>query len=473
MSPYIYVDGSLIESKQQKSIHNPATDKVIADIFVADVDIAEQALKSAKKAEKTWGSLLVEDRMSWMLKLKEAFIKNEEILRTCVHQETGKTWDGTAEDFQLLINSLGYYAEQALSYLSPEVFSDETHQHELIRQPVGVCVAYLAWNFPLLNLGYKLGPAMATGCPIIIKPSIKTPLSAYVVGNICHSIGLPAGAVQIIAGDDVVLGNYLSSSTIPSMLTLIGSIQTGMAVMEAGTTSIKHHSMELGGDAPFIVFNDADLDLAADILTAIKFGNTGQICVSANRVFVEENILESFLEKVLTRTDAVIVGWGRDSGATMGSLIDKGACSRVHNLVQNAVSNGATCLRGGIYEENSVGAYYPPTILINVSSEMNIYKQEIFGPVISICTFSDTEKMIEDANDTDAGLASYIFTKDAKKARNIASAIECGEVHINGIKYSIELPHTAIKQSGIGCDCSTQAMDEYLVLKRISTTLYY
>ncbi|MFA0080363.1 aldehyde dehydrogenase family protein [Vibrio artabrorum] len=467
----MYIDGKLISSEKIESIINPATDNEIVKIYIADNNLADMALISANKAKNTWGRLSVDDRIYWMDKLRNSFIENEEKLRLCVYQETGKTWNDTKEDFQLLIDSLDFYSKESKQYLAEETSTDETHKHILKKQGMGVCVAYLAWNFPLLNLGYKLGPAMATGCPIIIKPSIKTPLSAYLVGTICDSINLPPGAVNIIAGNDIELGNYLSSSKIPSILTLIGSTQTGKNVIKSGSSSIKNYSMELGGDAPYIVFNDADLELSADILTAIKFGNTGQICVSANRVFVEESVAEQFIGKVLERVSRIKLGWGRDSGATMGSLIDKGARDRIHSLVCDAKTKGATCLVGGKFDEKESGAFYPATVLTGITDDMLIYKTEIFGPVISICTFNCIDDVIKRANDTDSGLASYVFTTDLEKSNMFCEKLEFGEIHVNGIKYGINLPHTGIKQSGVGCDCSLYALDDYVVIKRISIAL--
>ncbi|GLT15305.1 aldehyde dehydrogenase family protein [Vibrio algivorus] len=471
MSPYLYINGQLVNSHQQKTIFNPATDEKISSIYIADKTIADQALNCAKDAEFNWGRLSINKRIIWMRKLRSEFIKQEEYLRNCVHQETGKTWKDTLEDFQLLIDSMEFYSKISSDYLATETVIDDTHSHAIIKIPVGTCIAYLAWNFPLLNIGYKLAPAMASGCPIIIKPSIQTPLSAYAVGEICHSIGLPKGAVQILAGDDIELGNHMSSSTIPAMLTLIGSTNTGLKVIEKSTTSIKHFSMELGGDAPFIILDDANQELAADILHSIKFTNAGQTCVSANRVFVADSILESFIEKVLQRLNTIKLGWHRDSDATMGALINKTARNRIHELVVDALNKGATCLSGGDFSPEETGSFYPPTLLVNVTADMKIYQQEIFGPVIAISSFKNIQEAINKANMTKSGLASYIFTNDSSIQKVMTDELDFGEVHVNGIKYSIELPHTGIKQSGIGCDCSKYSLNDFTALKRISTPL--
>ncbi|GAL30759.1 aldehyde dehydrogenase [Vibrio variabilis] len=257
----------------------------------------------------------------------------------------------------------------------------------------------------MLNLGYKLGPAMAAGCPIILKPSVQSPLSAYLVGDLCRQIGLPEGAVTIISGGARSVSNLLSSSPIPAMITLIGSIATGVKIMQTAATTIKRYSMELGGNTPFVVFKDADLDKAADVLTALKYGNCGQICVAPNRVFVDATVEKAFLAKVLERTAKVKIGFGRDTDATMGPLINKSAREDIHGLVMNAVSSGATLHAGGEIESNSVGSFYPPTVISGVKETMDIYQHEIFGPVISMVSFTEEEEVIQMANDTDTGLA--------------------------------------------------------------------
>ncbi|QIA65637.1 aldehyde dehydrogenase family protein [Vibrio astriarenae] len=468
----MYIDGKLIENDCKYSVINPATDEIVQEISVANKETAQVALSAAKEAEKTWGKTTVAERVKWMNKLRDALIRNEEALRMAVHQETGKSWACTEEDYQSLIDSLAFYSEEIKRYTPPTIIDTKKEfTHQLRHLPIGVVVAYLSWNFPLLNLGFKLGPAMAAGCPIILKPSIKAPLSAYLVGQICHEIGLPKGAVNVFAGNDREVGNYLSSSKIPQMLTLIGSISTGVKVMQAGATSIKRYSMELGGNTPFIVCEDADLDLAADILCALKYNNSGQICVAPNRVMVAQSVQKEFLEKVTERADRVAVGYDIESDFVMGPVIDKWERDRIHGLVEDALSRGATLVRGGTFDRDEVGAFYPPTVITDVTTEMDIYQEEIFGPVISMITIDDNQDVIAMANATDTGLASYIFSKDTGKAQRMADQLEFGEVQINGVKYGIDLPHVGIKQSGIGCDCSKFALEDYLYLARITEAL--
>ncbi len=472
-SKKMYVDGKLVVGNLTANIINPANNLIAGDIAVAGLQQAESALQAAKAALPMWSTTPVAERVEWMGKLLDAVIMNETHLRECIHLEMGKPWEATGGDYQLLVDSLRFYAEE-IQHMAPEEFVDRegTHTHIISRQPVGVVAAFLAWNFPVLNLAYKLGPALAAGCPIVIKPSIKTPLSAYAVGELCHQIGLPAGVVNIITGNDSEVGNAISASTIPAMLTLIGSTRTGLHIMRTGATSVKRYSMELGGNAPVLVFADADLDLAADIICSLKFTNSGQICVAPNRVYVDESVADEFIKKVVERAKAVTVGFNKNADIKMGPVIDEESLIRIDNLVKDAVSKGATLLTGGCKPEGlEAGAFYAPTVLVNVTSKMNLYSQEIFGPVISLMTFTNTEALVSEANNTEAGLTAYIFTRDLAKADRIASELQFGEVQINGVKYSIELPHCGMKQSGIGVDCSNLALDDFLVTKRISRAL--
>ena len=465
----MYIGGALVGEATAKVV-SPATEETVARVAFGGRDSAEQALQAAAAAFPDWAASSIAERAEWMSKLRAAVIEHEEHLRLCVHLENGKTWAQTEEDYISLVNSLSFYAEE-ISRLRPEnlVDRDGSHSHMLVWEPVGVVAAFLAWNFPLLNLAFKIGPAMAAGCPIVIKPSFKTPLSAYAVGELCHSIGLPPGVVNIVCGDDAEVGDTLSSSTIPAMLTLIGSARTGRRIMEKGASSIKRFSMELGGNAPLLVFNDADLNLAANIICALKFGCAGQICVTPNRVLVQKDVFAALKEKIVERTKNTKVGFGRDGDFDMGPMIDGDAWKRVDALVQDAVAAGASLVCGGGRPEGlERGHYYAPTVLDNVAPDMAISREEIFGPIICLTAFEDEDQALRLANDTNTGLTAYVFTRDMERGRRFASALRFGEIQINGVKYGIDLPHGGFKQSGVGVDCSHLALHDYLAPKRIS-----
>ncbi|OUS73607.1 NAD-dependent succinate-semialdehyde dehydrogenase [Pseudoalteromonas sp. A601] len=473
LSKQLYIGGKLITTGSTTKVLNPATLEPVGEIAAAGIDEANLALEAAQDAFPVWSKTPVTERVCWMHKLRDAVIENEQHLRECLHLEMAKPWQSTKDDYQMLVDSLNFYADTMLN-LEQESLTDKegTHSHSLRREPLGVAAAFLAWNYPLLNLAYKLGPAMAAGCPIVIKPSVKTPLSAYAVGELCQKIGLPAGVVNIISGPDHKVGDAISASTIPSLLTLIGSTNVGKHVIGTGATSIKRYSMELGGNAPAIVLADADLENAADVICGVKYENAGQICVTPNRVFIAEQVAEQFIAKVVARAKAVKVGFDRDADIDMGPVMDLASWNRIDELVKDAQAKGATVLVGGGKPEHcQTGYFYSPTVLVGVTPEMRIYQEEIFGPVISIITFDSQQQVLIDANDTDAGLSSFIFTQDLEQAEHFASELRFGEVQVNGIKYAINLPHLGIKQSGVGVDCSVLALDDYLSYKRVSRAL--
>ncbi|MCC4834459.1 aldehyde dehydrogenase family protein [Shewanella sp. 10N.7] len=466
----LYIGGELVSSGLTTEVINPATLTPVGSIAAADIAQAEQALAAANKAFPIWSKTSIKQRTDWMYKLRDAVIENEQHLRECIHLEMAKPWSSTKDDYQMLVDSLNFYADAMLN-LEQETLEDKegTHTHELRREPVGVAAAFLAWNFPLLNLAYKIGPAMAAGCPIVIKPSVKTPLSAYAVGELCAKIGLPAGVVNIISGPDHKVGDAISASTIPSVLTLIGSTNVGKHVIATGATSIKRYSMELGGNAPAIVFADADLNNAADVICGVKFANAGQICVTPNRVLVEQSIADEFIEMILTRAHSVKVGFDKTADIDMGPVMDASSWHRIDALVQDAIVKGATLLTGGGKPEgHETGYFYSPTVLCGVTPEMDIAKEEVFGPVISIMTFSKDDEVLAEANNTEAGLSSFIFTSNEARVTRFADELRFAEVQVNGIKYAINLPHFGIKQSGVGVDCSLLALDDYLAYKRVS-----
>lgn len=466
----MYINGQLRHSVEGHDVISPATGAVVAKVAWAGVQDAHEALSSARAAEPGWADLGASGRIEWMHRLHTAVIAAQIELRSAVQSETGKTWEQTQEDYQLLVDALDFYAT-AVDGMDQLELQDHsgTHRHRMLREPIGVVVAFIAWNFPLLNLAYKLGPAMAAGCPIVIKPSSKTPVAAYVVGRLCHEIGLPPGVVNILCGDDAVIGDTLSASTIPALVTLIGSTETARHIMRVGATSIKRFSLELGGNAPALVFADADLDTAADVIAALKFGNAGQICVAPNRILVHESVAAELTGKLRQRAEAVRVGTGAPGTVDMGPLIDERAAERVSGLIRQAQDAGAQLVAGGAAPVGAAtAAYLEPTIVSGVSPEMRIYSEEIFGPVIAIRTFGDDDDVLEWANDTDAGLSSFVFSSDEALIAECIRRLRFGEVQINGVKYGIELPHGGMKQSGVGHDCSVLALEDYLVHKRVS-----
>jgi succinate-semialdehyde dehydrogenase/glutarate-semialdehyde dehydrogenase len=468
----LYIGGALRDAQggARRAVVCPGNEEVVGEVAWAGRTDAEGALAAAELGFRDWSSRSLKERGEWMYRLREGIAAREEDLRLAVMYEMGKPWEATAEDYETVVNALDWYAQEmrrTRDVILPDV--ENTHRHEVISQPVGVVAAFLAWNFPLLNVGFKLGPALAAGCSIILRPSSSSPLSAYILGEICNQVGFPAGVVNILCGPADPVAAAISSSTIPRLVTMIGSSETGRRLIRESATSIKRMSMELGGNAPVLIFPDADLQSAAGEVAALKFGNCGQICVAPNRIFVHREISGWFQELLHQRACQVVTGFGRESRATMGPLIDAKARERVHGLVTEAVRDGAQLVCGGrMPPGGEKGFFYPPSILRDVTSGMRVAREEIFGPVAPLIEFTDEESAVREANRTEYGLVAYLYTQDVSRCRRIAEALEFGEVMVNGFKYSIYLPHGGIKESGIGKDCSQWALDDYLVKKRIT-----
>ncbi|WP_353827688.1 aldehyde dehydrogenase family protein [Agromyces sp. SYSU T0242] len=467
----LYIDGDLREGLGLREVRSPATGEVVGRVAWASIADAEAALLAAARAADGWAAIGGGGRAQWMLALQRAVIDAEHELRAAVTAETGKTWEQSEDDHRLLVDALGFYADAART-LGPEPLADlaGTHRHELRRVPIGVAVAFVAWNFPLLNIAYKIGPAMAAGAPLVLKPSARTPLAASVLARICAEVGLPDGVVNFVWGDDQAIGDALSSSTIPALITLIGSTETGRHVMRTAATSIKRFSFELGGNAPAIVLPDADLELAASVIGDLKFANAGQVCVAPNRVLVHEDVADDLVARLVERARGVRVGVGDAGTVDMGPMIDERAVDRVLDLVSRAESDGAQVLAGGRrIDDAPTRAWVEPTVVADVRGDMALAEEEIFGPVVAVQRFADVDDAIARANDTDAGLSSFVFGTDPGLVARCVDELRFGEVQVNGVKYAIELPHGGFKQSGVGFDCSILALDDYLATQRVTT----
>ena len=474
----LYIDGKLVDaaSGEKHNVVCPANGEVIGQVAKAGAKDAERALESAAKGFAYWSKLSLSERTAWMLKLRTAVLEKEELLRTAMVHEMGKTYAGAYEDIEALGNALEWYPAAMKNYREEQIPDYEsTHTHKMIAKPAGVAVAYLAWNFPLLNVGFKIGPALASGCSLIIRPSEISPLSSYIVGEILHDIDFPAGVVNILAGPSREVAKVMTASKIPSVLTMIGSTQTGLKVIAESTTSIKKFGMELGGNAPFIVFDDADMDKAIDLAIALKYGNTGQICVAANRIMVQKSSYKAFVSAYVKRVADVQMGFGTKENPEvfMGPMASRKGRDRMFDLIEDAIAKGAVLEHGGgipkAFPEG--GNWIEPTVISGVTQEMNVFREEIFGPVAGIMSFDSDDEALTLANDTEFGLASYIFTNDHKRIERFSDELAFGEIHINGVKYAIYLPHGGFKNSGLGHDCSHLALEDYLVKKRVTTTI--
>ena len=472
----LYIDGELVEASNHKTFEVicPADEKPTATIAWASLEDTKRALESAQSGFESWSKLPIQERLNWIDKLRNKIIENSDLLRESIMHEMGKTWEGSEEDLTSITNSLQYYSQEILKRNDLPIEDKEgTHEHHFVSQPLGVAVAFLAYNFPLLNLGFKLGPALAAGSSIILKPSEFSPLSAYIIGELCAEINFPKGVINVICGDLQDVGIPLCESKIPRLITMIGSTETAQKLIaQSAKTSIKRYSMECGGNAPFIVCEDADLELAVNIGTALKVGNSGQICVAPNRFFVHESLIEEFTAGMVAKFKTTKLGFGRENKPDMGPLANKQSVIKVKGIVETAIAQGGKLVYGGNALEGP-GYYFEPTAITFDSNDVEILQHEVFGPVALIVPFKTKEEVIVLANNTDAGLASYVFSKDNETLQFFANALEFGEVQLNGVKYDIYLPHGGVKNSGIGVDCSTFALDDYLAKKRVTKALQH
>ena len=452
------INGASATSKKSIDVIDPRTGKVLGQVPEMEADNVQAALAAADKGFGVWSAKPPAERKEIILRYADLLDQNSGRIIELLMGETGKPLDNATYDFGMLTTCLRFFVEEYERLDQPVLHDpDGRFLHYMLRQPLGVAVGMLAWNFPLLNVGYKIGPALAAGCSVIIKPSHYTPLASLEAVYLAREAGIPDGVINMVTSTDHAVSRGLLESDIPALVTMIGSTRGGLEVMGSSCTSIKHFSVELGGNAPVVVYPDADVDKAAKDITGLKFANCGQICVSPNRVFVHERIYDRFVE--LCRKEA--------EGIEMGPLISDKARMYVLGLVEKAVADGAEVVLGGKAIKGD-GYFMEKTILRNVSPGMEIARDEVFGPVMSVIPFSDRDDAIALANDTEYGLAAYVYTTDLATGLRAARDIQAGSVCVNEPHYSVQLPHGGLKQSGVGKDCSRYSIEEYLTLKRVS-----
>lgn len=455
------IDGQPVLAKKFIEVIDPSTGKVIGEAPEADDAAIQRSLKAAQQGFQVWSSTPPAERKKIILRYAGLLEANSKRIVDLLMAETGKPQDNAEYDFGMLTTCLRFFVEEFERLDQPVLHDpDGRFLHYIHRQPLGVAVGMLAWNFPLLNVGYKLGPVLASGCSAVIKPSHLTPLASLQVAHLAKEAGVPDGVINLITSSDHDVTKALLQSEIPSIVTMIGSTRSGLEVMRSSCSSVKHFSVELGGNAPVIVYPDADIRAAANKIVDLKFANTGQVCVSPNRCFVHEAVYEEFVQCAKERTAAV----------QMGPLITDKARQYVLGLVESAVADGAEIVCGG-KAVNGDGYFMEPTVLRNVSAKMKVACEEIFGPVLPILRYTDADDEIALANDTPYGLAAYVFTTSLTKGLRAAHDIKAGSVCVNEPHYSVQLPHGGLKQSGVGKDCSRYSLEEYLTLKRVSVLI--
>jgi succinate-semialdehyde dehydrogenase/glutarate-semialdehyde dehydrogenase len=472
----MYINGKMVEGNGSEfSVINPATGKVIKTLRAADESQAEEALQAAQAAVKSWGALSINARVGWMNKLCDALLANKDELVDIIAQE-GKSYSEASGQLNSFIDYMKYYAEEVKRVYDigiPEygVARGESY-HTVIRRPLGVVVGHLPWNSPISLLGVKLAPAMASGCPCVLKPSTSTPLASIRLAEIAQEIGLPAGVFNLVCGPASVIGKFLNESKIPQMVTMVGSSEAGVEVMQQAATSIKRFSFELGGNAPCIIMPDADMDEIIPWMANRKVFFTGQGCANVNRIYIHESLHDDFVPRLTEQVKKVQIGWGKEMPNAMGALINTRVRDNMLALIKRTVEQGAIMTYGGmptdLPEELKDGAFILPTVLDGCTDNMEIANCEIFGPVFAIYTFKDLDEVIARANNTKYGLSSYVMTHDMRVISKCIEDLEFGEVDVNMPGLGPNLPHVGIKESGVGCDRSLWSLDEYFSIRRIS-----
>jgi succinate-semialdehyde dehydrogenase/glutarate-semialdehyde dehydrogenase len=461
-----FIDGQWSSGGPTYPVLNPANGELIIDVQKAGAEETNRAIDAANRALPAWRKLTAKERSQKLKRWSELMLSNQKDLATLLSREQGKPLAEAMGEVVYAASFLEWFAEEA-----KRAYGDVIPSHKadariiVVKEAIGVVAAITPWNFPLAMVTRKVGPALAAGCTMILKPSEETPLSAFALAVLAEQAGIPAGVFNIVSGDAVAIGGALQASSIVRKLSFTGSTRTGKLLMRQAAETLKKVSLELGGNAPFIVFDDADLDAAVKGAMASKFRNTGQTCVCVNRFFIQDGVYEAFTGKLAEAVAAMRVGSALDGETEQGPLINATALAKVELHVGDALEKGAKLLCGGRRHALG-GTFYEPTILAEASSEMLIAQEETFGPVAACFRFKDEAEVLQKANDTPFGLSAYFYSRDIGRVWRMAEGLEAGMVGINeGIISTEVAPFGGIKESGLGREGSKYGLDDYLEIK--------
>ena len=463
-----YIDGKWCDSDSGETfaVTNPANGEVIAKCASCGTAETRRAIEAAERAFQTWRETTAKERASILRKWFNLMMESQEDLAQILTAEQGKPLAEARGEVAYGANYIEWFSEEAKRIYGDTIpGAGRDKRIVVIKQPVGVVACITPWNFPNAMLTRKIAPALAAGCTVVCKPANATPLSAFAFTELAERAGVPPGVINMVAGRTSEIGAEMTSNPVVRKLTFTGSTPVGKKLMADCAATVKRTSMELGGNAPFIVFDDADLDAAIEGAMICKFRNAGQTCVCANRILVQEGVYDEFAEKLKVAAAGMKLGDGTKDGVTMGPLIHEGAANDVMTFIEDAVSSGATVVAGGSRSELGE-CFVEPTILTNVNDKMRVFREEIFGPVAPLFKFSTEEEAIAMANDTPFGLASYFYTRDIGRIWRVAEKLEYGIVGINeGIISNEMAPFGGVKESGQGREGSKYGMDDYLEIK--------
>ena len=450
------------------AVTNPATGEVVAEVSTVDRTATEDAISHAHEAMMAWRDVPAKQRAQVLRRWFDLMMAHQEDLAVIMTTEQGKTLAESRGEVAYGAAFMEWFGEQA-KRIDGDVIPSPSHDKRVvfIKQPVGVVAAITPWNFPNAMIARKAAPALAAGCSIVIKPASETPLSALAMAELAERAGVPAGVLNVVVGASSEIGPALTDSPLVRKLTFTGSTEVGRRLEAACAATLKRTSMELGGNAPFIVFEDADIDAAVQGALISKYRNSGQTCVCTNRILVQDSIHDEFVARLAAATSELKMGNGLEEGVQQGPLVNVGAVEDVARLVQLSTEAGAQVVLGG--GRSDLGpCYFQPTILTGVTADMAVFRNEIFGPVAPVTAFSDEAEAIALANDTEFGLASYFYTRDIGRVWRVAEALDYGMVGINeGIISNEMAPFGGVKASGSGREGSKYGIDDYLEIKYI------
>ena len=463
-----YVDGQWIDADSGASIEvtNPADGSLLGTVPKLGAAETRRAIEAAARAWPAWRNKLAKERANILRRWYELMMEHQDDLGLLLTLEQGKPLAEAKGEIAYGASFIEWFAEEA-----KRIYGDTIPQHQadkrivVIKQPVGVVAAITPWNFPNAMITRKCGPALAAGCPIVIKPATATPYSALALAELAERAGIPAGVFSVVTGGSGDIGGEMTANPAVRKLTFTGSTEVGKVLIEQCAQTVKKVSMELGGNAPFLVFDDADLDAAVEGAMMSKFRNTGQTCVCANRILVQDGVYDAFAEKLSAAVRSLKVGPGTEEGVSQGPLIDKSALDKVEEHVSDALSKGAKVMIGGKPHDLG-GTFYQPTVIANVTTQMKVTREETFGPVAPLFRFSSEEEGIALANDTEFGLASYFYARDMGRIWRVGEGLESGIVGINtGIISTEVAPFGGVKESGIGREGSRYGIEDFLEMK--------
>jgi succinate-semialdehyde dehydrogenase/glutarate-semialdehyde dehydrogenase len=463
-----YIDGEWLDNGSSLDVTNPATGELITRVGMVGADETSQAIAAADAAMQDWKARPAKERAVVLRRWYELIVANQEDLAIIMTAEQGKVLAESRGEIAYAASFIEWFAEEARRVYGDVLTLPQTDRRGVvIKQPVGVVGAITPWNFPAAMITRKAGPALAVGCGIVIKPASETPLSALALAELAARADMPAGLLNVLVGNSREIGPVITGSSTVRKFTFTGSTPVGKMLMKQCADTVKKVSMELGGNAPVIVFDDADLDAAVIGAAGSKYRNSGQTCICVNRMLVQEGIYDAFVEKLTAHVREFRLGNGLDEGVTHGPVVTAKAAEDIDAMVQDALASGATAVTGGKIDDMGP-LFYQPTILTNVNDQMRVFREEIFGPVAPIFKFKDEAEAIAMANDTEFGLASYIYTRDIGRVWRVSEGIDYGMVGVNETAITSDIiPFGGVKESGMGREGSKYGVDDYIETKYI------